>query len=1487
MLNEKEITGLLHKDFHDACGVGVIAETSGKEGRRVIELAIRALRRMEHRGASGADNKTGDGTGILFDLPQEYFKQIIKNEFNYKLKNDELTAVAMVFTNEEESSILNELFINYCKELDINYIGVREVLTNKNVLGETAQLTLPLIKQYLFVVTEEASSIIESQLYLLRKKVEKTFADDENQTFICSLSSKTIVYKGLMTPDQFLHFYSDLNDPDFLVKMAMFHQRFSTNTVSTWSMAQPFRMLAHNGEINTIKGNRLWMKTREDTIQSELWKTNIEEIKPICSQKGSDSFSLDNVLEFLNKSGRNIYHSMMMLIPQPYYYDDDISEELKYFYIYHENHLEPWDGPAAVVFTDGNYIGAKLDRNGLRPLRYSLTKDGLLVMASETGVIDIDHENLVYHHHMQAGEIFAVSLDGKGIINDKRVKELVLEKVDYTSLVKDQLLSLKRLSKDEEFKDFAIPEKGFNKRLRIAFGFDKEDLERFLIPMAISGRESIGSMGDDAPPAVLSNVSRRFYDFFKQTFAQVTNPPIDPIRERHVMSLFKYLGSEENILLDHAKFDCAIRIESPILSPREIKLLKDNGDWFPNKIISILCKVESSIESRLDEIKNEALEAVKSGAKILFLSDEDLKENMIPIPMLLVVSALHQFLIENKVRNKCSLLCFTGDVVEDHHAACLIGFGASAVYPYISYELIRENFDKEDWIEKLSNYRYGLEKGLLKIMAKMGISTISSYHGSMLFHSLGLSKEVTDKYFPSVQNYLGGINLNNVKEVLIERNRKAFSSEIYELEEIGKFRFRKDQELHGFAPDIFKNIQKVASLKEKLIDKNEKPIFIRDLFELKKNTKINLEQVENQTEIVKRFGLGAISFGAISEETHRALAKGANSVGARSNTGEGGEHSDRFNLSNPNKSENCYIKQIASGRFGVTTFYLIAAKEIQIKMAQGAKPGEGGQLPGEKVTLQIANERHTTPGVPLISPPPHHDIYSIEDIAQLIFDLKQVNPRATVCVKLVAQPGIGIVAAGVVKAGADTILVSGGDGGTGASPLGSLKHTGFPWEIGLLEVHRTLLEFGLRDRVVLRVDGGLKNGRDVIIAAILGAEEYDFGTSALIALGCVMARKCHQNNCPVGIATQDENLRAKFKGKPENLANYLTTVAEDVRNYLSEIGFYSLSKIVGKTDLLKTSKLNERQLQENGLDLSWFLDKKTGNDFRFSSDVKYKPSLIRKSISLDEEIMEEIKTNIITQSHAVIKRKIYNTDRAIGTMLSGTIAFLYGSGGFNGNIQLRLEGTAGQSFGAFLIDNLELRLAGVANDYVAKGMCGGLISIRLPKELRLNGYSHSIVGNVALYGATGGKVFIAGRAGERFAVRNSGATAVVEGVGNHCCEYMTRGIIIILGSIGKNFGAGMTGGSAYIYNNNNIEKALNNDYVRVAELNEYDYDLIAKLLTNFKFHTDSPKAQIILSDWELNKLKFQKIIPKTEDIIDFKKIYDLQYSYRMGELLNE
>lgn len=1476
----------MQEEYHDACGVGFITEISGKPSRRVIDLSIEALKNMSHRGASGSDEKTSDGTGLLTDIPKEYFKIVLEDEMNIKSGNLNI-GIAMVFTSDEEDKVLENLFAQNTGGLNIKLIGKRLVPINKAILGEVANATLPKIVQYFFSGSDNEKFNYEIQLYILRKTVEQKMLKLNLKSFICSLSSKTIVYKGMMKPNQLARFYFDLSQPEYKAKVAIFHERFSTNTISSWSMAQPFRMLGHNGEINTIKGNRLWMKTREATIKSEFWGEKLKDLKPIVSETGSDSFSLDNILEFLVHSGRSLFHSAMMLIPEPYIYDDSMPQELKDFYIYHENHIEPWDGPAALVFTDGNLVGAKLDRNGLRPLRYTITKDGLVVMASEAGVIDIEADNILMHHHMKSGENFAINLDGSGIIDNNKISKIVANSDKYSEKVKSHLEILERGSNAEEFGEFVLPENGFDKRLRVAFGFDKEDVERFLIPMAESGKESIGSMGDDTPPAFISNHYRKLYDYFKQHFAQVTNPSIDSIRERYVMSLYRYIGSESDLLSNTSEFDGAIRIDSPVLSPNEVKKLLDKGSKFRHSIIKCHLNITDDLENKLEEIRKECEQAVLSGTKIIFLSDEGLMENHIPVPMLLVVSAVHQYLITKKLRNSCALLCFTGDAVEDHDVACLVAFGASAVYPYMAYELIREHFKDDDWITKLSNYRTSLEKGLLKIMAKMGISTVSSYHGSMLFNAIGISGEVINKYFPSIKSNLEGLNLSILKTLLVQKSEKAFK-EKSNLEEIGRFRFRKEGEAHGFSPIAFKRIHNISQNKNLIYQEDENPIYIRDLLDIRKNKNISLDKIESSEKIYKRFGLGAVSFGAVSEESHRTLARAANMLGIRSNTGEGGEHYDRYSISNPDKIENCYTKQIASGRFGVTTSYLTAAREIQIKMAQGAKPGEGGQLPGEKVTLSIANSRHTTPGVSLISPPPHHDIYSIEDLAQLIYDLKQVNPRANICVKLVSQYGIGIIASGVVKAGADIILISGNDGGTGASPLGSIKHTGLPWEVGLVEVNRTLLNNGLRNMVTLRVDGGFKSGRDVVIAALLGAEEYDFGTSALVSIGCVMARQCHQNTCPVGIATQDQELRKRFKGKPENLINYIKNIAEEVRLILSETGFENLESILGRNDLLQEKETLKNLIKEKNIDLSLFIADSKDENLSFNSRNKIKIPAVNFNHQLADSINKEVLPAIMTHGRVIVNRKLKNTDRAVGSRISGLISFLNGPSDFKGYIQYRLEGAAGQSLGAFLVDNMEIRLSGVANDYVAKGMSGGLITIRFPRSIRKSLEGNTMIGNVALYGATGGEIFVAGKAGERFAVRNSGAAAVVEGVGNHCCEYMTRGFVIVLGETGKNFGAGMTGGLAFIYNDNlnSIEKNLNKEYVKISNITDSDDDLITRYLVSHVFHTGSTIAKNILDNWEKEKHKFVKIVPIAIESVNYDKIFEEQFKQRLESVFN-
>lgn len=1490
-MKEKQIYPLVDQNkFHDACGTGFIVTLSGKPERRVLPLALKALHRLAHRGAKSADKETGDGAGILTDIPKPFFRDLLKNELGVKIPFRSPIAVGMIFTSKREMPWLEKTVQAIAKSSGFNTVAVREVPVNKNALGKTARKHMPYIAQFFFTPAEKTSRPIEARLYLLRKSIEKEIRENKKKSYICSLSSETIVYKGLMTSTQLDCFYTDLTQKKFVVKLAMFHERFSTNTQSTWAMAQPFRMLAHNGEINTIKGNRLWMHAREKVIQSRFWKDDIEVLKPIVSKRGSDSASLDNILEFLTHSGRSMFRNIMMLVPDPYEYSKTIPKGLKDFFIYHENFMEPWDGPAALVFTDGNYVAAKMDRNGLRPLRYTVTKDGLIIMASEAGVVDVEDKNLLVHHHMTSGEIYAVSLKGKGILLDKTLKKETASERPYSEKLKKQMSSIKRKNVQEEFGIYGLPEEGFDQRLRVAFGWSSEDLTRYLIPMATSGREPIGSMGDDTPPAVMSQQDRRFYDYFKQSFAQVTNPPIDSIRERAVMALFKYLGSENNLLDENPNFGAALRIESPVLSPLEVLELFDRRKDFPNEKISTHISIGQDLEGRLKTIKRKAKTAVENGAKIIFLTDENLTQGKLPLPMPLVVSAIHHYLVKHKIRAQVSLIPISGDIVEDHHVAVLIGLGASAVYPYMAYELIREHFaENEDWAQKMGNYRYALEKGLLKIMGKMGISTLSSYHGSMLFHAFGLDRDFLKKYFPSIESKVGGIGADQIYEILEKRHKVAFLNGNSEFIEKGFFRYRRNGEKHGYAPEYFKPILQMAKKKEVKKGNSSDHIYIRDLLEIKSHRKsIQADQVESLGKILKRFGSGAISFGAISEESHRVLARGMALAGARSNTGEGGEMEDRFSHTNPDKEVNSYIKQVASGRFGVSVDYLIAAREIQIKMAQGAKPGEGGQLPGHKVTARIAHARSATPGVPLISPPPHHDIYSIEDIKQLIHDLKEVNPRAKVSVKLVAQPGVGTVASGVVKAGADIILISGGDGGTGASPLGSLKHTGLPWELGLAETHQALVANGLREQVILRVDGGLRNSKDILMAAIMGAEEFDFGTSALVALGCVMARQCHLNTCPAGIATQDEHFIKKFRGKAEDVQYYLEVIADELRAKIAELGFQKFYDLIGRTDLLAINSDAKLIIKKKGVDLSAILNPEAKNGLPLASSLKVRLQNVRSDESLDDEILNEVRSAIMTHGHAVVVRIVDNTMRSIGARISGEIAFLYGKGNFNGNIQVRMGGAAGQSFGAYLTDGVELRLKGVANDYVGKGLTGGLISVRMPRSVRRKKREHTIIGNVGLYGATGGYLFVAGRGGERFAVRNSGAAAVIEGVGNHGCEYMTRGAVVVLGEVGSNFGAGMTGGQAFIYApKKSISKHLNNEYVREGDVTESDVNLLYRLLRNHEFHTGSTIAKKIMADWKTHQSYFRRITPAALEIVDFQNIYDMQVADRMGVMLNE
>jgi len=1477
--------------FHDACGIGFISTRSGKAEERILPLALSALKRLSHRGAKSFDEKSGDGAGILIDLPIEFFKMYLLDKCGIKVKKNEDLAIAMVFESKKTNKLFHDQFLDLLNSENLKFLNKRKVPTESNCLGKVSKSVQPLIFQYIISYKKSASTDIEKKLYFIRKAIENKFIQSKRKPYFCSFSSKNIVYKGLMSSFQLDKFYRDLTDKNFITRMAIFHERFSTNTYSSWEMAQPFRMIAHNGEFNTIKGSRLWMKAREANIHSKAWGKSIESLKPILNSNGSDSESCDNLLEFLKRSGRGIFESTMIMIPdsynqiQKYYNNDHMTNQMKDYFIYHENFMKPWDGPAALVFSDGDFVGAKMDRNGLRPLRYTLTKCGLVIMASEAGVVDVNDDNLVANYHMKSEEIFGINLKNGAILQNKEIKITEASKKKYGELVKENIYDLKRYGPTIEFSKFKnsrFYDESYNPR---KYNLGLEDVEKFLKPMSEKVSEPIGSMGDDTPLAIISNQKRKFYDYFKQQFAQVTNPPIDSLREKSVMSLLKFLGSEDNLLNKKPSHKTAIKISGPVLSTNEIEDILSQNDWFQSKIIQCKFSNRDSLVDNIDTILKASEKYAKKGYKIIFLSDFNIKEKEVPIPMPLIVSAVHNYLIKKKLRSKISIVSISGDAVEDHHFAVLAALGASAIYPIGSYQLIYNESIKNNPMIRLENYRHSVEKGLLKIMSKMGISTFTSYHGSMLLHSIGLGEELSKSYFPALPSNFGGLDIVQLENSLMKDLESfQFKEKKGSLKERGLFRYRKYGELHGFNPTQFKKIHSISDKRKKYkISKDlSHPIYIRDFLTIKSNrNRINIDLVEEPSSILKRFGSGGVSFGAISEKSHRELAKGFALVGARSNTGEGGEASDRYNIGNTEKIVNSYVKQIASGRFGVNTEYLAAAKEIQIKIAQGAKPGEGGQLPGFKVSSEIAATRSSSPGITLISPPPHHDIYSIEDIKQLIYDLKDVNPRAKISVKLVSQPGVGIIAAGVAKAGANIILISGADGGTGASPLGSQKHTGFPWEYGLAETHQTLYLNGLREYVTLRVDGGIKSHSDIIVAAILGAEEFDFGTSALVSLGCVMARQCHLNICPVGIATTDKKYEKRFRGKSEHLANYLKQMADSVREEISNMGFSNLHEIIGRTDFLSIKSEYKKFIKDRKINLDGILNKASKVGLPLKSHFKLRFSNLRRKKTVDEEIIDHIRKEIITQSHVVVSKKIKNTDRSLGARISGELSYLFGQNNFKGGIQLKLAGVAGQSFGAFLSKGMELRLKGLANDYIGKSMSSGIISIRNSNALRKKKRNNTLIGNVALYGATGGELYVAGSAAERFAVRNSGALAVVEGIGNHGCEYMTQGVIIILGTIGKNFGAGMTGGTVYLYSKRKMpQNYINHDFIEQKDLNNTDKNLIYRQVKNHIFHTNSYIGNYIENNWTEEIKSFTKLSPKKINSINFDLLYEKQTSYR-------
>ena len=1473
----------MYKDINekDACGVGFIANRFGNRSHEIIKMATQAVTNLTHRGAVAADAKTGDGAGILTQIPEKLFqKELEKLGVHLASIND--MGVGMIFLprhNQSAQAQGRALVEKTLQQYGVPLLGWRSVPLDLSALGTTALETMPEIQQVLVGRPEQLTDdAFERRLYLICKELEhRITATGLDEFHIASFSHRTVVYKGLLVAPQLSQFYPDLEDSDFEAALAVFHQRYSTNTSSTWMLAQPFHTLAHNGEINTLMGNRNWMRAREADLQSPLWNEHIQKLVPIIDQHGSDSMSLDNVLELLTHSDRDILHAMMCLIPEAYEQIPDMPDVLKACYEYLSCVSEPWDGPAAVAFTDGVVVGASLDRNGLRPARYKVTEDGTVVMGSEVGIIELDDSCVVEKGRLGPGQMIAVDTAQGKLLKDSEIKRTVAEQKPYAEWVQKGIVTLPT----EKDGAAATTTEIVSEQLPMyqkAFGYMTEDVERFIKPMVTEAKEAVGSMGDDTPPAVISRHPRLLYTYFKQRFAQVTNPPIDSIRERLVMSLTTYLGRRHSLLTETEAHARLVRLPSPILTNADLQALRelDISD-FQIETLSVCFPVSSGgqgLETALETLCQRASEAVDAGTTLLVLSDKDVNPDSAPIPMALAVGAVHHHLIREGKRMRVSLIAETGDTREEHHFAVLIGYGAAAVNPYLAFSTIIQLAEDDELAgltaaKAVATYKATVEKGILKIMAKMGISTVSSYRGAQIFEALGINATVIDKCFTGTTSRLSGIGFTEIAAETLHFHTKAFSGngDDASLEEAGYFRFRRNGEFHAFNPTVFKSLHKFVKAGksedyEKYVDAVEtgEPSSLRDLLAFKPSTPIPIQEVEPAEDIVRRFTTGSMSFGALSRETHETLAIAMNRLGAKSGSGEGGESPTRFKPQPNGDLASSAIKQVASGRFGVTPTYLISARELEIKMAQGSKPGEGGQIPGHKVTAEIASIRHSVPGVPLISPPPHHDIYSIEDLAQLIYDLKQANPQAKVAVKLVSEFLVGTIASGVAKGYADVIQVSGHEGGTGASPLSSIKNAGTPWELGLAETQRALVTNELRDRVVLRADGGMRSGRDIVIAAMLGAEEYGFGTIAMVATGCVMARQCHLNTCPVGVATQDPALRAKYPGTPEMVVNFMLGVANEVRAILANLGHRSLNDIIGRPELLQPVDLADYP-KAAMLDLSEILTPAdpTGTQPRYHLQERND----REDIPLDDQILADAEAAIDQKTSIQLSYAIRNTHRTVGAKLSGEIARRYGDAGLpDRTIQCHFEGSAGQSFGAFCISGVQFVLTGEANDYVGKGMAGGELIIKPASTVPFQTYENTIIGNTVLYGATGGTLYAAGGVGERFCVRNSGATAVVESVGDHGCEYMTAGTVVILGETGRNFGAGMTGGTAYVLDKKGqFEKKYNSDWVKIEKVKgETDIKSLMALIQNHAAYTGSQHAENILTHWEAFLPHFWKVV---------------------------
>jgi glutamate synthase (ferredoxin) len=1490
--------GLYDPSFeHDACGVGFLVDLKGRKTHKLVRNAIRALVNLDHRGAVGSD-ATGDGAGILIQIPHAFMRTRCEAA-GIELPGPGQYGVGAFFCSPDEDNCMSgqSMFEKIVRQEGLQFLGWRRLKTDSSVLGDTARAVEPAVYHaYIASPYGDDTDRFERKLFVLRKVFEKAMResgrDDGHYFYFPSLSCRTLVYKGMLTPEQVGSYYADdLEDPLMESAFAIYHSRFSTNTFPSWELAHPYRMIAHNGEINTLRGNINWMRARESLFASKLYEPgDVDKLLPIISEGLSDTACLDNAVELLIKSGYSPAHAMMMLVPEAWENHESMSQTKKDFYHYHGCLIEPWDGPASVVFTDGRNIGAVLDRNGLRPSRYYVTKDDLVVMASEVGVLpEIGPEDIVLKGRLEPGKMFLIDMEQGRIVGDEELKNSIASANPYGQWIKDGLINLEQLPPAAK-----VPEPDHDTLLhrQLAFGYTLEDLKYILAPMGNDGAEAIGSMGTDTPLAVLSDRPQSIFNYFQQLFAQVTNPPLDAIREECVTSVLTNIGPEENLLEPSPRACHVIELKSPVLDNDETARFKALNGWegFQSTVLDMTfpaSKGAAGLEAALDDIFDKAVRAIATGATMLILSDRNVGPDRAPIPSLLACSGLHHHLVRQGLRTRVGLVIECGDAREVHHFALLLGYGAGAINPYVAFEtlddMIKQGFLKAeiDHEEAVEHYRKAIKKGVIKVMSKMGISTIQSYRGAQIFEAVGLNENFIAKYFEKTASRISGAGLAEITEEVLASHRRGYNpreSGSPLLDWGGQYQWRREGEFHLFNPetvfrlqhatktqryDIFKQYTRMVD------DQNERLCTLRGLFDFRFDQcqPVPIEEVESVASIVKRFATGAMSLGSISSEAHETLAIAMNRLGGRSNTGEGGEDPRRFKPDANGDNRRSSIKQVASGRFGVTSEYLVNSDELQIKMAQGAKPGEGGQLPGSKVSPYIAKVRHTIPGVGLISPPPHHDIYSIEDLKQLIHDLKNSNPRARISVKLVSEVGVGTVAAGVAKAHSDVVLISGFDGGTGASPLTSLKHAGIPWELGLAETQQTLVLNGLRDRIVVQADGQMKTGRDVVVAALLGAEEYGFATAPLVVMGCIMMRVCHLGTCPVGIATQNDKLREKFAGKAEHVVNFFQFIAEEVRELMAQLGFRSMDEMVGRSDLLNMKSAIDH-FKAKGLDFSKiFYRPEVGPDVAIRKMRDQDHGLDK---ALDQKLVAEAAPALERGEPVVIETQIINVNRTVGTILGSELTRRYGGTGLpEDTIRVNFTGSAGQSFGAFVPKGITLTLTGDANDYVGKGLSGGKIVVTPPKNVSFDPAKNVVIGNVALYGATGGRAFFRGLAGERFCVRNSGSMAVVEGVGDHGCEYMTGGVAVVIGPTGRNFAAGMSGGMAFIYDpKGEFPVKCNMEMVELEKFAEKDdIDLVRDLLIQHAGYTGSTVAAELLNHWDAVRSKFVKVMP-----VDYRRV---------------